>query len=93
MTKIHESLVKRPICDVLGDLVDPRGEYVIVVPAADQPPQVTDQAPADDHLGTEFGYMTDKLGSTRRQAISALARLHRMPARQVYAAVERATKK
>jgi hypothetical protein len=41
-------------------------------------------------LWTEFCEMTARAGTTRREAVAALARRYSRPARDVYSAIERA---
>jgi 16S rRNA (cytidine1402-2'-O)-methyltransferase len=89
LTKLHENWVRGPISEVLGRLGDPRGEYTVVLSgltddAAEARPQVTDA-----ELFNEFCRMTEH-GSTRREALAALAKLHGLRARDVFTAVDRA---
>lgn len=89
LTKFHENWVRGPISEVLAEIGEPRGEYTVVCAgASDEPaesrPQVTDQ-----QLFTEFCRMTEN-GSTRREALAALARTYGLRSRDVFAAVDRA---
>jgi 16S rRNA (cytidine1402-2'-O)-methyltransferase len=90
LTKVHEKLVRGPISAVLEAIGDPRGEYTVVLDIG----QLTDlnpaETPGDVAINTEFCELTDSKAKTRRAAISALAKRYRMPAREVYAAIERA---
>jgi 16S rRNA (cytidine1402-2'-O)-methyltransferase len=90
LTKVHEELVRGPISDVLKAIGEPRGEYTVVVDIG----QLTDsravETPGDMEIHAEFCELTDLAEKTRRAAISALAKRYRMPAREVYAAIERA---
>jgi hypothetical protein len=74
---------------VLELLGTPRGEYTVVlegatVDIAAESPQITDQ-----QLFSEFCRMTEQ-GAGRRDALAALAKLHKMRSRDVFAAVDRA---
>ena len=89
LTKMHESWVRGPISEVLAGLGDPRGEFTVVmegakVDTADKPLQITDQL-----LLNEFCQMTEN-GHSRREALAALAKLHGMRSRDVFAAIDRA---
>jgi 16S rRNA (cytidine1402-2'-O)-methyltransferase len=90
ITKLHETLVRGPISVVIGLLGEPRGEYTVVIAgcgAGTEPTSAT--IPTDSELLDDFGYLTEN-GATRRAAISQLAKKHRMQARLVYQAIERA---
>jgi 16S rRNA (cytidine1402-2'-O)-methyltransferase len=90
LTKIHEELVRGPISDVLSGLRQPRGEYTVVVDVGHLTELGHEAAPGDPEIRAKFYEMTESLGLTRRAAISALAKRYRLPARDVYAAIERA---
>jgi 16S rRNA (cytidine1402-2'-O)-methyltransferase len=90
LTKIHEELVRGPISTVLGALRSPRGEYTVVVDVGQLTDNWQETPPGDSEINTQFGKMTEHEGLTRRAAISALARRYKLPAREVYAAIERA---
>ena len=88
LTKVHENLVKGPISMVIETLREPRGEYSIVIAP---PPQheFNLATPSDATIRHDFGELTESLGFSRRDAITELAARHHLPARQVYAALER----
>jgi 16S rRNA (cytidine1402-2'-O)-methyltransferase len=90
LTKAHEE-VRFSTVSALLPLQATRGEYTVVVNIGD----MTNIAPIDPasagaSVRIEFGEMTATGGFTRRQAIAALSRKHRMSAREVYALLERA---
>ena len=89
MTKAHEELVRGPISRVIGSLDEPRGEYTVVVDVG----HITDVNPlsplGDRDIHAAFGELTNSGRLTRRGIISELARRFRIPAREVYAAIER----
>jgi 16S rRNA (cytidine1402-2'-O)-methyltransferase len=89
LTKVHEQVVRGTVASVLSDLPAPRGEYTIAlggVPA----PAVVEALPCDADLLAMFCQLTETEGSSRRGALSTLARRYGVPARQVYTALERA---
>lgn len=90
MTKAHEQLVKGPISEVLERFSEPRGEFVVAVDVPEKSAQQAVSAPTAQTLWGEFCEMTKNEGSTRRQAVSALSRRHRMSARDVYEMLESA---
>ena len=89
LTKLHEDWVRGPISDVLPRLGQPRGEYTVVLAgrpeaAAVMAPQVTDQQLLED-----FCQLTEN-GASRREALAALAKVHGLRSRDVFAAIDRA---
>lgn len=87
LTKVHEQVATGPLSQALATLDTPRGEFTVVLAAAaDEPvPDVSDAG-----LWHEFASLTARDGLGRREAVAALARRYRRPARAVYAALERA---
>jgi len=92
LTKSHEELVIGPISRVLSALVEPKGEFTIVVDVGPETPTAQIAAASDAEMLHEFGEMTARSQLPRRRALNALARKHRRPPNEVYAAIERAKK-
>jgi len=90
LTKVHEEMVRGPISAVLNAIPGPRGEYTVVLDAGHLAKLENPSALGDAQALREFGELTNLRGQTRRKAITTLARRHNLPAREVYAAVERA---
>jgi len=90
LTKAHEEMVRGPITEVLSSISPPRGEYTVVVDIGQSTHLAPAQPPSDALMFAEFGELTKLEAQTRRRAITTLARRHRLPAREVYAAIERA---
>jgi 16S rRNA (cytidine1402-2'-O)-methyltransferase len=88
LTKMHEQLVRGPISRVLEELVDERGEFTVVAFIGHITDIITAEAASPSQLADEFGEMTMNGGSTKRQAVAALARKHGLPANDVYRALE-----
>lgn len=88
LTKTHEELVKGPISVVLDRLVEPIGEFVVVTELGHKTDSLEPEKPGDAQLSIEFGYMTDNLGATRRQAISTLSKRYRLTSKDVYRRLE-----
>jgi 16S rRNA (cytidine1402-2'-O)-methyltransferase len=89
LTKAHEELVRGPISTVAAALGHPRGELTIVVDVGYMANIGASVVPRDADIASEFGDMTEHGGLTRREAISKLARKYRVPARDVFAAIDR----
>ncbi len=89
LTKAHEE-VRFSTVSALLPLQATRGEYTVVVNIGDLTNMPPDQASTGASVPIEFGEMTVNGGLTRRQAIAALSRKHRMSAKEVYALLERA---
>ena len=90
LTKAHEEMVRGPITDVLESIRTPRGEYTVVADIGRMPQCVGHQRPEDADLWILFGDLTNNKRLTRRRAITSLARRYNLPARDIYAAIERA---
>ncbi len=87
LTKAHEDIR----LGRLGSIQVPevRGEFTVVIDFGELTSVVGRSRPATGlEIVAEFGYMTESEGLTRRQAISSLARRHRLQARQIFAMIE-----
>ena len=92
LTKIHESLVRGPINEVLEAALDGRGEFTVIVDLGHKGEQ-TDRVPVSDgSLLIELGQLIDTETLSRRKALAELGRRHQMSPNQVYDAIERAKK-
>jgi 16S rRNA (cytidine1402-2'-O)-methyltransferase len=90
LTKVHEEMVRGPISSVFDSLSTPRGEYTVVVNVGQSTHIRPAERPQDSEIQLMFGELTNNGQLTRRGAVSALAKRYKMPAREVYAAIERA---
>ena len=68
---------------------NPKGEFTVVVELGQMIDYKTVAIPEDSALAAQFGELTVNKVNTRRQAIAILATRHRMPANQIYDALER----
>jgi len=88
LTKAHEELVRGPISSVRTRLQRVAGEFTIVVDVGHMP-EIGRQAPLDAATArTEFGYLTNNTGLTRRQAISTLSKRHAVSAKRIFELLE-----
>jgi 16S rRNA (cytidine1402-2'-O)-methyltransferase len=84
LTKAYEELVVWPIEQHLEYFTAPRGEFTILVPPA-VPDEGTEKEPLSaSELQVELGQITDKKGSTRRQALKVLADRHGVSVNELY---------
>ena len=86
LTKVHETVTRGWVSELLDGAVVERGEYVILVSdqlrsAAAAQPEVTDEA-----LRYEFCVMTESGAMSARDAVAALAHRHRVSRQRVYKA-------
>lgn len=87
LTKMHESLVVRPISAQLEVLGEPRGEYTLVV-AGNQDEGAAEPLPPPEALAAEFGRMTNCSEQGRREIIRVLARKYHLSTREMYRLLE-----
>lgn len=92
LTKAHEEILRGPISNVLSVLLEPKGEFTVIVDIGRTTESIEAEPPPDSLILAEFGEMTNKMGFTRRQILARVAARHRMTPNDVYQAVERAKK-
>ena len=88
LTKAHQEFIRGSAQELIGQTTDPRGEYTVVIG-----PKAADGAviimSSDQDIYTEFGESTERVGSSRRDRISSIARKHGRPAKEIYAIIEK----
>ena len=89
LTKLHEEVIRGSLSAIVGRLGEPRGEFTVVVAGSPDVTPVSEPQVDDNQLLEEFGHLT-KNGLGRREAISELAKRHRLRSRDVFAALDRA---
>jgi len=87
LTKVHEELVIQPIYGLIDYFVEPRGEFVFLLPPAD--PTNTDESvtaviPDTAQLAAEIGELTKIVGMRRREAMKKVGRKYGLSANQLY---------
>jgi 16S rRNA (cytidine1402-2'-O)-methyltransferase len=86
LTKLHEEVLRGTPSSLLGRLTEPRGEITVLLAPA---PEAAALPASDESIGRAFAELLTESETTRRAAISALARRFRMPSKEIYAAIER----
>ena len=92
LTKKHEELVRGPIDGVIERLSEPLGEYTVVAHIGRTTELVPTETPSAADLLAELGVMTKSAHLTKRAAVSALARRHKIAPNLVYDILETAKK-
>jgi 16S rRNA (cytidine1402-2'-O)-methyltransferase len=91
LTKAHEELAVRPISAHLDVVTEERGEFTLVIsgakPNTPSPLQVDTAT-----IASEFWYLTERQQKSRREALKTLAGRYGLPAREVFALLEKAKK-
>ncbi|MEQ1726854.1 MAG: 16S rRNA (cytidine(1402)-2'-O)-methyltransferase [Vicinamibacterales bacterium] len=87
LTKAHEEIRLGRLGSI--EVPEVRGEFTVVVDFGELTSLSGRSVPVDGPgIALEFGYMTENEGLTRRQAISTLARRHRLQAREIFSILE-----
>ncbi len=89
LTKLHESTLVGPVASLLRSVGTPRGEYTCVVWPAGPGAEPAPPRPDGPALIDELDRMTGD-GSSRREAVKAMAARYRLSARAMYGAIEAA---
>jgi 16S rRNA (cytidine1402-2'-O)-methyltransferase len=89
LTKAHQELIRGTALSLSGRFAQARGEFTVVVgPALDD---VGVGSVVDEQLIlADFCHSTEVIGKSRREAITAVAKKHRLPAKTIYRMVENA---
>jgi 16S rRNA (cytidine1402-2'-O)-methyltransferase len=92
LTKTHEQLVRGQISAVLQQLGTERGEYTVIADVRHLTNFTAQSPPTSEQLATEFGELTKTVASSKRRAVSQLAKKHGLKANDVYEALENSRK-
>ena len=91
LTKLHQEFLRGTAAQLSERVVaGSKGEFTVVIGPLTN--VVVAERPGDEAIANEFGAMTEKAPMSRRQAVAATAKRLGIPAREVYAAIERAKK-
>jgi 16S rRNA (cytidine1402-2'-O)-methyltransferase len=86
LTKIHETVSRGWVSELLAGPLDERGEYVILVSDQVQEFRCPLEAVTDVELRERFGMMTSSGEYSARDAVAALAERYHVPRQRVYKA-------
>jgi 16S rRNA (cytidine1402-2'-O)-methyltransferase len=86
LTKVHETVSRGWITELLEGALEDRGEYVILVSDQRRESQLARDPVGDDELRDRFGSMTKTGACSARDAVAALADEYQVPKQRVYKA-------
>jgi 16S rRNA (cytidine1402-2'-O)-methyltransferase len=86
LTKVHETVSRGWITELLEGALETRGEYVILVSDQRRYSHSAPEPVSDDELREAFGMMTKTRAYSARDAVAALADKYRIPKQRVYKA-------
>jgi 16S rRNA (cytidine1402-2'-O)-methyltransferase len=86
LTKVHETVSRGWITELLEGALEERGEYVILVSDQRREPETARRVVGDDELRDRFGTMTNSGAYSARDAVAALADEYQIPKQRVYKA-------
>ncbi len=95
LTKVHESWHRGFVSELLvGQDLPEKGEFTIVVGEELQESEApaTVNPPVPEAVCAEFGELTKNKALDRREALTELARRHKLPKRAIYSLIERGKK-
>jgi len=86
LTKVHETITRGWVSDLLTGSLQERGEHVILIGDQSRLTIAGPPAVSDDILKREFCSMTESGGMSARDAVAALAHRHSVSRQRVYKA-------
>jgi 16S rRNA (cytidine1402-2'-O)-methyltransferase len=92
LTKAHEELVVRPISEHLQLLSEERGEFTLIISGQRPKYKAPEEGLDPDKVTCDFVGLTTTGAKSRREALRTLAAQYDIPAREVFALLERAKK-
>ena len=88
LTKVHQEFIRGTAESILGQMSEPRGEYTVIIGPNPSGGAAVIMA-SDQDIYTEFGQTTTCGPTTRRERVTAIARKHGRPAKEIYAIIEK----
>jgi 16S rRNA (cytidine1402-2'-O)-methyltransferase len=92
VTKVHQEFIRGTSSEVLERLVEPRGEFTIIVGPLLKLHNDNRLSASDDAVVREFWRLTEIGGSSRREVVRLVAESSGRSSKDVYSAIERAKK-
>jgi 16S rRNA (cytidine1402-2'-O)-methyltransferase len=86
LTKVHETITRGWVSDLLMQTIEERGEYVILVSDRIKVAVSAQAEVTDEELRVEFGSMTEYGAMSARDAVAELAHRHNISRQRVYKA-------
>ncbi|HYT68139.1 MAG TPA: 16S rRNA (cytidine(1402)-2'-O)-methyltransferase [Vicinamibacterales bacterium] len=84
LTKAHEELVIRPIHALRAHFIEPKGEFVLLVPPAKETSVESIPLPSAAELRIELWHITETTGAKGRGALKILAERYGRPVNALY---------
>ena len=92
LTKAHEELVRGPITSVVSAISSSLGEFTVVAYIGQSTEYGTHEPPTPAEALAEFGELTNNGKLSRRSAVAALSKRHKISANAIYKLIESAKK-
>jgi 16S rRNA (cytidine1402-2'-O)-methyltransferase len=92
ITKVHQEFMRGTSAEVLERLLEPRGEFTVIVGPLVKLHSDNRLSASDDAVVHEFCRLTEIMGASRREAVRAVAQGSGRSSKDVYSAIERAKK-
>ena len=92
ITKVHQEFMRGTASEVLQRLVEPRGEFTVIVGPLLNPHEDNRLKASDDEVVREFCRLTETGATSRREAVRLVAQGSGRTSRDVYSAIERSKK-
>jgi 16S rRNA (cytidine1402-2'-O)-methyltransferase len=92
LTKIHETLARGPISQLIKSADGAKGELTVVVDIGQMTEIEVPQSASERDLALEFGEITKSHQLSKRKAINVLAKRHGRTPNEMYRAVEKGRK-
>jgi len=92
ITKVHQEFIRGTPSEVLERLVEPRGEFTVIVGPLLKLHSANRLSASDDAVAQEFWRLTESCGASRREAVRSVAQSSGRSSKDVYSAIERAKK-
>ena len=92
ITKVHQEFMRGTSSEVLERLLEPRGEFTVIVGPLVKLHSDNRLSASDDAVVREFWRLTESGGASRREAVRSVAQGSGRTSKDVYSAIERAKK-
>jgi 16S rRNA (cytidine1402-2'-O)-methyltransferase len=90
LTKVHQEFIRGTAAELSKAVEPPRGEYTVVIGPMLLEVTAGEEIADEPTIVAEFCHLTESAGHSRRSALTAVAKKHKVRPRIVYQMVERA---